>query len=160
MNKIEAFLANENETEAFGLALAGSLQAPVTIYMQGELGAGKTTLVRGLLRGLGHQGSTKSPTYTLVEPYQLDDVSVYHFDLYRLADPEELEYIGIREYQTQQSVLIFEWPTKGIGMIPPADLSIELSYSENGRQLVLKDFAGKVSNNWNFGDILCQNENE
>ncbi len=158
MTNIEIFLSDANQTEAFGLSLAKSISAPVTIYLQGELGAGKTTLVRGLLKGLGHSGSTKSPTYTLVEPYQLDNLTVYHFDLYRLADPEELEYIGIREYQNQNSILIFEWPNKGQGMIPIADLLIELSYSEEGRQLKMKDFAGKLTNNWNFGDILCQNE--
>nr|WP_255473409.1 tRNA (adenosine(37)-N6)-threonylcarbamoyltransferase complex ATPase subunit type 1 TsaE [Kangiella sp. HZ709] len=158
MQQKELFLADDSSTEQLGLALAKSLDMPCVIYLQGELGAGKTTLVRGLLRGLGHLGSTKSPTYTLVEPYQLADLAVYHFDLYRLADPEELEFIGIREYQEQNALLIFEWPDKGLGMIPAADLELKLSYFEAGRKVQITDFNAKLPNHWNFDDILCQND--
>ncbi len=158
MQKLELFLADESITEQLGLALAKSLDTPCVIYLQGELGAGKTTLVRGLLKGLGHKGSTKSPTYTLVEPYQLADLAVYHFDLYRLADPEELEFIGIREYQEEDALLIFEWPDKGLGMIPTADLELKLSYFEAGRKVQINDLNAKLPNNWNFDDILCQND--
>lgn len=127
-------MANEAETVALGLALSELLPLPFVIYMYGDLGAGKTTFVRGLLQGMGHDGAVKSPTYTLVEPYELKDKKVYHFDLYRLADPEELEFIGIREYQEEDSLLIFEWPDKGDGMIPEANLVIELEYQDKGRK--------------------------
>lgn len=133
-SKLSFILDNDTQTVALGLALAGLLPLPFVIYMYGELGAGKTTFVRGLLQGLGHQGAVKSPTYTLVEPYQLGDQGVYHFDLYRLGDPEELEYIGIREYHEEDALLIFEWPDKGAGMIPPADLVIDLEYKDLGRK--------------------------
>ena len=133
--KLSFYLENETETVALGFALSELLPLPFTIYMYGDLGAGKTTLVRGVLQGLGHAGAVKSPTYTLVEPYELKDRSVYHFDLYRLADPEELEFIGIREYQDADSLLIFEWPDKGDGMIPKADLVIELMYQDLGRKV-------------------------
>ena len=136
--KLSFLLDNETETVALGFALSELLPLPFTIYMYGDLGAGKTTFVRGLLQGLGHSGAVKSPTYTLVEPYQFKGHSVYHFDLYRLADPEELEFIGIREYQDEDSLLIFEWPDKGHGMIPNADLVIELMYQDLGRKA---DFA-------------------
>ncbi|NVK21259.1 MAG: tRNA (adenosine(37)-N6)-threonylcarbamoyltransferase complex ATPase subunit type 1 TsaE [Kangiellaceae bacterium] len=140
MSKIELFLADEQKTRALGQELATYLcnklqqaQTAYTIYLQGQLGAGKTTLVRGLLQGLGHTGSTKSPTYTLVEPYKLAAIEVYHFDLYRLADPEELEFIGIREYIEQHSILIFEWPDQGQGVIPRPDMVIELEYKGTAR---------------------------
>lgn len=133
-SKLSFILDDDTQTVALGLALAALLPLPFVIYMYGELGAGKTTFVRGLLQGLGHQGAVKSPTYTLVEPYQLGDKGVYHFDLYRLGDPEELEYIGIREYHEEDALLIFEWPDKGAGMIPPADLVINLEYKDLGRK--------------------------
>lgn len=126
-------LDNEAETVALGKALVEVLTTPCVVYLHGELGAGKTTFVRGLLQGLGHQGAVKSPTYTLVEPYELAEKSVYHFDLYRLADAEELEYIGIREYQHDKALLLFEWPDKGAGMIPAADLELFLAYQGEGR---------------------------
>ncbi len=158
MKNFELFLADEQVTEAFGFGLAKKISVPLVIYLNGNLGAGKTTLVRGLLKGLGHKGSTKSPTYTLVEPYLLNGISVYHFDLYRLADPEELEYIGIREYQTERAILIFEWPEQGRGWIPDADLMIHLEYHETGRSLKLQCLNDKLANDWQFDDILCQNE--
>ncbi|AOE50624.1 tRNA (adenosine(37)-N6)-threonylcarbamoyltransferase complex ATPase subunit type 1 TsaE [Kangiella sediminilitoris] len=133
-------LAGEKDTVALGRELAKDFSAPLVVYLYGELGAGKTTLVRGILQGFGHEGAVKSPTYTLVEPYDLDRMKVFHFDLYRLADPEELEYIGIREYQDQDSILIFEWPDKGAGMIPEADLVIKMNYDGESRvaELTLK----------------------
>lgn len=132
--RLSFLLTNEHETVALGLALSELLSLPFVIYMYGDLGAGKTTFVRGLLQGMGHQGAVKSPTYTLVEPYNLKNKAVYHFDLYRLADPEELEFIGIREYHDDDALLIFEWPDKGEGMIPEADLVIELEYMDRGRK--------------------------
>ncbi|MBD3652869.1 tRNA (adenosine(37)-N6)-threonylcarbamoyltransferase complex ATPase subunit type 1 TsaE [Kangiella sp.] len=137
MQKITVELADESQTVRMGQKLAACIKAPMTIYFKGELGAGKTTLVRGILRGFGYQGATKSPTYTLVEPYELVGLTIYHFDLYRLADPEELEFIGIREYQQPDSIMLIEWPDKGEGMIPRSDLMIELDYKDDGRKVTL-----------------------
>jgi len=135
---IEVFelpLANEAETLQFGHQFAGQLQDGCVVYLHGELGAGKTTLVRGILQGLGHQGRVKSPTYTLVETYELSGLTICHFDLYRLADPEELEYMGVRDYFSAQTIVLIEWPERGQHMLPPADIDINLAYNGEGRLL-------------------------
>jgi len=128
-------LANEDQMLALGCALAELLQPGLLIFLQGDLGAGKTTLARGVLRGLGYQGNVKSPTYTLVESYPLPEFTLYHFDLYRLADPEELEFAGIRDYLEASSVSLIEWPEKGEGILPQPDLSISISATSTGREL-------------------------
>jgi len=134
-------LPDAEATEALGARLAQSL-TPGIVYLQGDLGAGKTTLTRGLLRGLGHEGRVRSPTYTLVEPYRLSGSVVYHLDLYRLADPEELEWLGLRDMLAEHALLLIEWPERGVGVLPAADLVISLEYSGNGRRAILEAASG------------------
>ncbi|MFB2682631.1 tRNA (adenosine(37)-N6)-threonylcarbamoyltransferase complex ATPase subunit type 1 TsaE [Shewanella mangrovisoli] len=138
MTELTFQLNNEDETIAVGQKLARHIQAPLTLYLTGDLGAGKTTLSRGLIQGLGHKGAVKSPTYTLVEPYELDGVEVYHFDLYRLNDPEELEFMGIRDYFTDSSLCIVEWPDKGHGLLPDADIHLHLNYVNQVREIQIR----------------------
>lgn len=135
---MKLFAADEAAMQDLGLHLAQAAGGPGVIYFQGDLGAGKTTLVRSLLRGLGYQGKVKSPTYTLIEPYPLGELTVYHLDLYRLASGEELEWIGIRDLMTGTELLLVEWPEQGQGALPPADLVITIDYRDTGRQLELR----------------------
>ena len=118
--------------QAFGVFLARNCPAGLQLHLQGDLGAGKTTLVRGFLRGMGYEGRVKSPTYTLVEPYPVDSLTVYHLDLYRLADPEELEYIGMRDMLTGESICLVEWPEKGEGWLPAPDMIVSIAYMPDG----------------------------
>ncbi len=130
------YIANsESAQEQVGAALSELLVNSLIIYLHGDLGTGKTTLVRGMLRALGYKGAVKSPTYTLIEPYEIDQRLINHFDLYRLADAEELEYLGIRDMLAECSVMLFEWPEKGAGVIPAADLQINIDYRIDGRLL-------------------------
>ncbi|MBK5964262.1 tRNA (adenosine(37)-N6)-threonylcarbamoyltransferase complex ATPase subunit type 1 TsaE [Thiocystis minor] len=122
---------------AFGEHLAALLPPACVIYLEGDLGTGKTTLTRGILRGLGHRGTVRSPTYTLIEPYQVPSGPLYHLDLYRLADPEELEYLGLRDLMGEDARWVIEWPDRGAGMLPAADLRIMIEYLAEGRRLTL-----------------------
>lgn len=138
MNQTTYTPQDEAEMEAIGAVLAREFSHLNLITLHGDLGAGKTTLVRGFLRELGHQGRVKSPTYALVEEYFLNDQAIYHFDLYRLADPEELEFIGIRDYLSQGNLCLVEWPEKADGVLPKADLELWIDYQENGRRIQIK----------------------
>ena len=130
---MRVWLLDEERQVAFGERLGQALAWRGRLYLEGELGAGKTTLSRGILRGLGHAGAVKSPTYTLVEPYELPQGRVYHFDLYRLADPEELEFIGGRDLFADDALCIVEWPSRGAGWLPVADLTLTLLLQDCGR---------------------------
>jgi tRNA threonylcarbamoyladenosine biosynthesis protein TsaE len=133
-------LEGERKMQDFGAQLAtaiGKIDAPLLILLNGDLGAGKTTISRGVLQGLGHQGAVKSPTYTLVEPYELDIGTVYHFDLYRLIDSEELEHVGFSDYLSVAKLCIIEWPKNGGSYIPKPDISIDISVYQSSRQVTL-----------------------
>ena len=132
-----AHLLDEHATVAFGERVGGLLGDGAIVYLTGTLGAGKTTFCRGVLQAFGYSGAVKSPTYTLVEPYELRGRSIYHFDLYRLGDAEELEFMGVRDYFVEQNICLIEWPDKGHGYIPKPDITAQLKVSEGGRDVTL-----------------------
>lgn len=130
------YLEGEEAMLAFGERLGILLHSGV-VFLEGELGAGKTTLCRGILRGRGHRGAVKSPTYTLVEPYDVNGGDIYHFDLYRLGDPEELEFMGARDYFRPGLLCLVEWPERGEGFLPRPDLEITLGVEGEGRAVTI-----------------------
>ncbi len=139
-------LRSPEETETLGGRLARLLLPGTVIWLKGPLGAGKTTLVRGLLRALGWRGPVRSPTFTLKEPYKTERLRLVHYDLYRIGAPEELEWLGLRDDLDGETVLLFEWPERGGAVLPPADLVIELDHHPGGRlaRLVAKGARGKA----------------
>ena len=141
-------LASEKEMLGLGAMLSRFLCGEGVIHLSGGLGAGKTTLCRGILRAMGHSGAVKSPTFTLVEPYQISGSEVYHFDLYRLTDPSELDYIGIDEYFGKNKLCLIEWPEKAIGYLPQHDLDITIDVLVEKRII-------DVRSNSRSGEKIC-----
>ncbi|TKJ85033.1 tRNA (adenosine(37)-N6)-threonylcarbamoyltransferase complex ATPase subunit type 1 TsaE [Pseudomonas koreensis] len=148
MSEVTLYLADEQAMSDFGARIARVTQGHGLIFLEGNLGMGKTTLSRGIIRGLGHVGSVKSPTFTLVEPYEIDDIRAFHFDLYRLVDPEELEFLGIRDYFEDDAMCLIEWPDKGAGFLPKPDLTITISPQDSGRSL-------KILSQGSRGEAWC-----
>lgn len=137
---LQIMIPDEKTMLDLGARLASACaisKAGLIIYFYGQLGAGKTTLARGFIRGLGYTGQVKSPTYTIVEPYELEGVNVFHFDFYRLRDPMELEFIGIQDYFKQKAICLIEWPDLGITILPAADLSCYVEMHGQGRMIKL-----------------------
>lgn len=161
MSNYQLQLEDEAATLKFGSALAKATFSDSTvdvddigegvgvptiggiIHLHGDLGAGKTTLVRGLMRAFGYQGAVKSPTYTIVEPYEFESCRIYHFDLYRLVDPEEVEYLGTEQYFSPSNLCLVEWAEKGSGIVPNADLRIDIESEGTGRLLKCQSLSDK-----------------
>ena len=131
------YLTDDAATRAFGARLARVLVPGMSLHLHGDLGSGKTTLVRGMLHGLGFPGRVKSPTYALVELYTVSRLNLYHFDFYRFRDPKEWRDAGFDEYFNEASVCLVEWPEKATGLLPAADLNLALEFAGNGRRLSL-----------------------
>jgi len=135
MPTVECVVASVDDMERLGKELIDRRGGNHLIYVNGPLGAGKTTLVRGMLRALGHTGAVKSPTFTLVEPYAFDDFAFYHFDLYRLQDPRELEFLGVRDYLHGKGVCAVEWAERAQNVLPTPDLDIMITPTGTGRMV-------------------------
>lgn len=148
MSEVTLYLADEQAMSDFGARIARVTQGHGLIFLEGNLGMGKTTLSRGIIRGLGHVGAVKSPTFTLVEPYEIGNTRAFHFDLYRLVDPEELEFLGIRDYFEDDALCLIEWPDKGAGFLPKPDLTITISPQDSGRSL-------KILSQGSRGEAWC-----
>lgn len=146
---VECQVQDEAGTLAVARQLGTLLNAKGVVYLAGTLGAGKTTFSRGILRSYGYEGAVKSPTFTLVEPYDLQWGQVYHFDLYRIADPEELEFLGIDDYLVGGHLCLIEWAERGEGFLPAADLRVELIPKQQGRDI-------RIESRSPFGDSVCE----
>lgn len=136
--RVEKEVYGEEAMVQFGESFAVSLKQGGVIFLEGDLGMGKTTFVRGVLRGLGYDGPVKSPTYTIVEPYTVSGIEAFHFDLYRVSDPEELEFMGIRDYFSESCLCLIEWAEMGAGVLPEADFVVSIDRIKNGRQVSLE----------------------
>lgn len=146
---VEKVVIGESESVELGAQFGACLAGGAVVFLHGDLGAGKTTFSRGVLRAFGHQGAVKSPTYTLVEPYELKGVNIYHFDLYRLGDPEELDYMGIRDYFDEGNISLIEWSVKGRGYLPQPDVEVDIAYvDQNSRRVVFRPVTEK-------GQVIC-----
>lgn len=149
-------VATADDMRALGRALGGALLAigrgPLVIGIEGELGAGKTTLVSGVLAGVGIEGAIRSPTYTLIEPYEAAGLQLYHIDLYRLTGAHEVEALGIRDLLDERAVLLIEWPSRAAGALPTEDLSVSIEYQGSGVQRRLLRAQGHSS----AGDKLLE----
>ena len=150
---MQIHLDNEDATLDLGKSIAKLCPEQLfVIHLEGELGAGKTTFSRGLLRALGHQGNVKSPTYTLVERYDVENRTVFHFDLYRLSDPEELDYLGLDDYFNDNALCILEWAKQGGQLLPQPDLVITFTYQQHARNADILALSAAGMN-------LCKNLN-
>lgn len=127
-------LPDARATEDLGAALARASEAPCVIHLAGDLGTGKTTLVRGFLRGLGYTGRVTSPSYSLMEPYELEAGRVFHLDLYRLSDPDEAAWLGLEELEREPARVLVEWPERGGAWLPPADIAVHLAHAGSARR--------------------------
>ena len=144
-------VVDEAGMRALGARLIAACDRGGVITLEGDLGTGKTTLVRGALQARGVVSGVRSPTYTLIEYYPFDDFAVAHFDLYRLGDPEELEYLGYRDYLNAQTLCLIEWPQRAAGYLQAMDLAIELDYHPDGRRVTARpcsDWGREVLARW------------
>ncbi|GIX29948.1 MAG: tRNA (adenosine(37)-N6)-threonylcarbamoyltransferase complex ATPase subunit type 1 TsaE [Porticoccaceae bacterium] len=140
MNREELWVPDETAMVTLGERLGRRLAEGGSVWLQGPLGGGKTTLCRGILAALGHRGAVKSPTFTLVEPYQLGTLAVYHFDLYRIAHPEELEFIGVRDYFAPGNLCLVEWPERAEGFLPTPDWRAMIRIEGRARRVVIERY--------------------
>ncbi len=141
MGNYSLSVADEETTRKLAVKLSEALVPGLVVHLSGDLGAGKTTLCRYIIEALGYRGRVKSPTYTLVESYPLEIATLYHFDLYRLAEPSELEYMGYRDYFEQRAICLVEWPEMAGGLLGQPDLEIQMKLEEEGRVLDLRAFS-------------------
>jgi tRNA threonylcarbamoyladenosine biosynthesis protein TsaE len=142
-------LLSEDEMFVLAAQVAKAVEESAIIFLNGPLGAGKTTFTRGFLRALGYDAKVKSPTYTLVEPYEIAGKKIFHFDLYRLTDVNELEQIGIRDYFAKPAICLIEWPEHGFPLLPVADLTCHIAFSDKGREITIESLSAK-------GDVILR----